>query len=81
MTRGLAIVRGRTLTTAEFVDDTILQDIRITVFKFEKVCDWYVIIKRNFDNSFLVEMAWKFCIVISNHIFVLFDSENKGILR
>ena len=36
MTTGFANVLGRTLSTAESIDDTALQNIRNTDLKFEK---------------------------------------------
>ena len=37
MAIGLANVCGRTQSTAEFIDDTALQDIEKAVFEFKKV--------------------------------------------
>ena len=45
------IVRGRTLFTAEFKDKTVVQDIMNTVFEFEWVFGWKLLIKNKFINS------------------------------
>ena len=55
MTIGLANVRGHTLPIAELINDTGLQNIKLTVFKLEKVFDRKSIIKNELEINLLVE--------------------------